>query len=159
MIPSSVARSISVARRSDADPGPSGQPVHVLDALELVGRDARFREDAKEQIRLPIDVGVDVIGKPGRQLLLERAVRSRRVRVGAQVVAAPSPLLWWVTRIDLLLVALGSVGLLLFLLFSDPARRSRVHGLAVLGAAFFCLQTVVLDAIVWPMFFPLGSGG
>ena len=76
----------------------------------------------------------------------------------AWMVESPSALLWWLIRADLALVALGSAGLLGTLWFLGPEKRARGHALAVLGLFAFCLQTVVLDAIVWPLYFPSGSG-
>ncbi len=72
----------------------------------------------------------------------------------AAVLAQPSALLWALVRLDLALVALGSLGLLASLL-ALPAVAPRGRMLAVLGLLPFCLQTVVLDALVWPAFFAL----
>jgi hypothetical protein len=49
-----------------------------------------------------------------------------------QTVAAPSFALWWVIRIDLALVGLGSLGLLASLLLLDPP-APRGCALAVVG--------------------------
>ena len=71
----------------------------------------------------------------------------------AHVIGQPNAAAWLAVRIDLALVALGSVGLLASLLALPPdAPRGRTW--AVVGLIPFCLQTVVLDAIVWPAFFP-----
>ena len=74
------------------------------------------------------------------------------------MVESPSTLLWWLIKVDLATVALGSAGLLATLCFLDAEKRAGGHALAVLGLLAFCLQTVVLDAIVWPLYFPTGSG-
>ena len=76
----------------------------------------------------------------------------------AWMVESPSTLLWWLVKADLALVALGSGGLLAMLCLQEAEKRARGHALAVLGLLAFCLQTVVLDAIVWPLYFPTGSG-
>lgn len=59
--------------------------------------------------------------------------------------------LWYVIWVDLGLVAAGSLGVLAGLARLEPRPRGR--GLALAGAAFFCLQTVVLDFLIWPWFF------
>lgn len=69
------------------------------------------------------------------------------------MVEHPSPFAWACVRIDLALVALGSLGLIASLLdLGSKAPRGRA--LAIAGLVPFCLQTVVLDALVWPAFFP-----
>jgi hypothetical protein len=65
----------------------------------------------------------------------------------------PSPALWTAVRIDLGLVALGALGLLAVLFGLGP-HAPRGRGWALLGLVPFALQTVVLDALVWPAFFP-----
>jgi hypothetical protein len=72
----------------------------------------------------------------------------------AWMLASPSAVLWWAIRLDLALVGLGSLGLAWALLALGPERpRGRV--LALIGLVPFCLQTAVLDALVWPLFFPV----
>jgi hypothetical protein len=56
--------------------------------------------------------------------------------------------------LDLLGVALGSLGLLAALAALAPRPPGRLRALALAGAAGFCVQTVLLDAIVWPLLFP-----
>lgn len=69
------------------------------------------------------------------------------------MIAQPSAWMWAVVRLDLACVGLGALGLLIALLKLDsPAPRGRT--LAVIGLLPFCLQTAVLDATVWPAFFP-----
>ncbi len=55
----------------------------------------------------------------------------------------------WIVRGVLILVALFSLGLLAALLGTKPREPRWAHALAVTGAACFCIQTVILDAIVW----------
>jgi hypothetical protein len=64
----------------------------------------------------------------------------------------PNTLLWWIVRLDLLVVGVASLAVLAALLRIGPGRAPWP---AVVGAAFFCLQTAVLDALIWPAFFPL----
>jgi hypothetical protein len=73
------------------------------------------------------------------------------------MLAAPSPLLWAAIRVVLAIVGLASLGLLVTLLDMKPASHRWAWGLAVAGAILFFVQTGILDAIVWPAFFPLGS--
>ena len=68
------------------------------------------------------------------------------------MLADPSALVWALVRIDLFLVGFGSVALFVVLLrLRDPYPRGRVA--ALIGLVPFCLQTAVLDAIIWPIFF------
>lgn len=71
------------------------------------------------------------------------------------MIHAPDPLLWAAIRLDLALVALGSIGLLASLLLARPRDRGPHWALAVAGALLFFNQTVVLDAVVWPALYPL----
>ena len=70
------------------------------------------------------------------------------------MIAAPSAALWVAIRTVLFLVAIGSLGILLAVASATPRAGDWSYGLAILGATAFCIQTVVLDAIVWPAFFP-----
>ena len=62
--------------------------------------------------------------------------------------------LWWVIRVDLFLVGFGSVGLFPALVMARSAKRGLPFILALAGLALFCWQTAVLDATVWPYYFP-----
>jgi len=59
----------------------------------------------------------------------------------------------WAVRIVLAMVGLASVGLLFALLKVEPRLPRWAHRLAVAGCVGFCLQTAILDAIVWVAFF------
>jgi hypothetical protein len=74
----------------------------------------------------------------------------------AEMVSAPSSGLWLAIRIDLALVGLGALGLLAALA-SLPADAPKGRRLAMLGLLPFCLQTAVLDAAIWPAYYPLPS--
>ena len=63
---------------------------------------------------------------------------------------APSAALWWAIRLDLAVVGLASLGLLAALIGDRPRGGGAFHTAAVLGLLCFCLQTAVLDAVVWP---------
>jgi len=64
------------------------------------------------------------------------------------------PALWTTIRVVLALVGIGSLGLLAALLTLSPVTSRRLYLLAVAGAVAFCVQTAVLDATVWPAYFP-----
>jgi hypothetical protein len=64
-------------------------------------------------------------------------------------VENPRVLAVWVVRGVLIFVALFSLGLLAALLGMRPRDPAWAQTLAVIGAVLFCVQTVILDAIVW----------
>jgi hypothetical protein len=67
-------------------------------------------------------------------------------------VAAPGAPLWVAIRAVLVAVGVGSLGLVAALLaLRDPPRG---RALALAGLVPFCVQTALLDAIVWPLYFP-----
>jgi mannose/fructose/N-acetylgalactosamine-specific phosphotransferase system component IIC len=59
----------------------------------------------------------------------------------------------WLVRLDLGLVAVGSLGLLLAVIYLKPRMLTRSRFAAILGGAALSLQTVVLDAIIWSVYF------
>lgn len=61
---------------------------------------------------------------------------------------------WWSIRLVLAVVGLGSLGLLLAIGSLRPISAGR-RRLALAGCAAFCFQTAVLDALVWPAYFPV----
>jgi hypothetical protein len=67
----------------------------------------------------------------------------------------PSLLLWAAIRVVLGIVGLASIALFLWILGTRPKGRRWFRALALAGAVLFILQTAVLDAIVWPAFFPV----
>jgi hypothetical protein len=69
------------------------------------------------------------------------------------MIAAPSNLIWFGIRLVLMLVGLGGLGMLSALLSIQP--RSPRLLVAFIGCIFFCIQTVLFDALVWPNFFVL----
>jgi len=70
----------------------------------------------------------------------------------SMMLSQPSPGLWVAIRVVLALVAVGSLGLFFSLWTLRPPREpGRVA--ALVGLVPFCLQTVVLDALVWPEYF------
>ena len=82
------------------------------------------------------------------------------VPLTAVMLQAPSALVWALVRLDLFVVAAGTLGLF-ELVLRRGAASARERWLALLGLLPFALQTVVLDALVWPAFFvgPAITGG
>jgi len=70
------------------------------------------------------------------------------------MLETPSALLWRTIRAVLAVVGAASLGLLGALLTLEPKGSRLAYGLALAGCVFFCIQTALLDAIVWPAFFP-----
>jgi hypothetical protein len=71
-----------------------------------------------------------------------------------EMLEAPGDALWLAIRVVLAVVGLGSLGLLAALLAVRPREPAWAHGLAVAGCVAFAVQTALLDALVWPAFFP-----
>jgi hypothetical protein len=69
------------------------------------------------------------------------------------MLEAPAPGLWPVVVAGLWLTLAGSLGLLAATWSKQPAWPPPWRVLAVLGAVAFCVQTVVLDGIVWVWLF------
>ena len=65
----------------------------------------------------------------------------------------PKKGLWLAIRLTLALVGLASITLLVALLTLNTREPGVAYWFAVGGAAAFCLQTAVLDMLVWPAFF------
>lgn len=60
-----------------------------------------------------------------------------------------SSLILWAARLDLAVVAVASLALL-FILIEIRLRLSAWSStLAIIGSVLFCIQTVLLDAIIW----------
>jgi hypothetical protein len=64
-----------------------------------------------------------------------------------------SMVLLWAVRVVLAVVGLASLSLLATLLNVEPRRPPWAYWLAVIGCVAFCLQTAVLDMIVWSAYF------
>lgn len=67
---------------------------------------------------------------------------------------APSAPLWAAIRGALALVGAGSLGLVAAIAVAGPAEAPVARSLAVAGALAFSFQTALLDALVWPAYFP-----
>jgi hypothetical protein len=70
----------------------------------------------------------------------------------AWMLMDPGLILWAIVRLDLVLVGIGSVGLM-YVLWTLPSPRPRGRAAALVGLVPFCLQTAVLDALIWPIYF------
>ncbi len=65
-----------------------------------------------------------------------------------------SGILWLAIRLVLYVVAAGSIGLLVALLALQPSQPAWAYRLAIAGSVAFCIQTALLDAVVWATLFP-----
>jgi len=65
----------------------------------------------------------------------------------------PTPGAWVLVRAALLLVAVGTIGLIIALFTMKPRAEGVAGVLALLGLLLFAVQTAFLDPIVWPQFF------
>jgi hypothetical protein len=70
------------------------------------------------------------------------------------MLAAPGDALWAAIRLALALVGAGSLGLLVAVASAGPATAPVARSAALAGALAFSLQTALLDALVWPAWFP-----
>jgi hypothetical protein len=70
------------------------------------------------------------------------------------MLESPSGGLWLAIRLVLFAVGIGSLGLLGALVAVRPHTPSVAYTLAIAGSIAFCSQTVLLDALVWPAYFP-----
>jgi hypothetical protein len=70
------------------------------------------------------------------------------------MLANPGQMLWTGIRLALFVVGGASIGLLAALLRLRPRPPGAAYGVAVAGSVAFLFQTAVLDALIWPMFFP-----
>jgi hypothetical protein len=69
-----------------------------------------------------------------------------------EYLATPGAALWWAMRVTLAIVGLASLALVFTLARLTPTGTAQT--LAVAGAIAFTFQTLVLDALVWPLYFP-----
>jgi hypothetical protein len=72
-----------------------------------------------------------------------------------RMIENPSLATWIIIRTVLALAGIGSLAMLAAILNVSPSPRGASHVLAVIGCIAFCLQTAVLDALVWTAYFPL----
>jgi len=72
-----------------------------------------------------------------------------------EMIEVPSAGLWLAIRVTLALVGLGSIGMMLAVASAAPHGAPGARRVALLGTLFFALQTAVLDALIWPVYFPV----
>jgi len=72
-----------------------------------------------------------------------------------RMLEAPSSALWVSIRVVLALVGIASVGLVGGLLLLNRRQPVWAYALAIAGSLAFAVQTALLDAIVWPAYFPV----
>jgi hypothetical protein len=70
------------------------------------------------------------------------------------MLEAPGGALWAAIRAVLGLVGIGSLSMVAAIAAAAPPRAPLARGIALAGALAFAFQTAVLDALVWPAFFP-----
>ena len=70
-------------------------------------------------------------------------------------VGQSSQALLWLVKIMLGVVGAASLGLFFALRKFRPPQPAWTYRLAMVGNIFFCIQTVILDAIVWGAYFQL----
>lgn len=70
------------------------------------------------------------------------------------MLESPSDARWLAVRAVLALVAVGSLGLVAALALARPAPARVARAVALAGALAFSFQTALLDALVWPAYFP-----
>lgn len=73
------------------------------------------------------------------------------------MIGDPGTAAWLAVRGVLFIAAFGSLGVLVGLFRATPRDRGAFWKLAVAGCLLFCNQTVVLDSLIWPAFFPTGG--
>ena len=71
------------------------------------------------------------------------------------MLGAPSRALWLAIRFVLALVGIGSLGLVAAVASAQPSEARLARSVAVAGGLAFSFQTAVLDALVWPTYFPV----
>jgi hypothetical protein len=71
------------------------------------------------------------------------------------MLANPAAGLWIAIRVTLALVGLGALAMIAALLLLDNHSKDLSYWLALAGSVFFAIQTSVLDALVWPSYWPL----
>ena len=88
----------------------------------------------------------------GKLMLLVLVPSACWLPLTSMMLSNPSPWLWFIIRVDLALVAVGSLGLFACL-WTLRSPGGPGHAAALVGLVPFCLQTVVLDALIWPAYF------
>jgi len=69
------------------------------------------------------------------------------------LIEHPGNQIWLADRLVLTIVGLASLGMLSALLSVQPRKPVLAFWLAITGCIFFCIQTAILDALVWTNYF------
>jgi hypothetical protein len=70
------------------------------------------------------------------------------------MIVSPGAGIWFAIQLALALVGVASLAMIWALLKVEPKKSKRAYRFALAGSLPFALQTAVLDALVWPAFFP-----
>jgi hypothetical protein len=71
------------------------------------------------------------------------------------MIQSPSPAVWLAIRLTLALVGVASLLMIAALIKMEPRSHGLSYKLALAGSVAFSWQTAVLDALIWPAFFPV----
>jgi hypothetical protein len=71
-----------------------------------------------------------------------------------RMIENPSLVTWIIIRAVLAIVGIASIVMLASIVRVSPHVQGPSHILAIIGCVAFCIQTAVLDAIVWTGYFP-----
>jgi hypothetical protein len=71
-----------------------------------------------------------------------------------EYLAQPSTAAWCAVRFVLAVVGVASLALIAAAAAIEPVSSPRHRAIAIAGACAFALQTALLDALVWPAYFP-----
>jgi hypothetical protein len=70
------------------------------------------------------------------------------------MIENPTPLLWIIIRLVLFTVGFSSVALLASFFTSNFDHSNWLYFASIIGLIFFCIQTMLLDALIWPYYYP-----
>ncbi len=70
------------------------------------------------------------------------------------MIDRPTATKWVIIRLVLGMVGVSALVLLVSLIVLEPREPAAAYWAAVIGVVFFCIQTALLDALVWPVYFP-----
>jgi hypothetical protein len=70
-------------------------------------------------------------------------------------LANPGTLLWFMIRIVLAIVGISSCALVWVLISLHTKETGLAYWLAVTGSIYFAFHTIILDMILWPIFFKM----
>jgi hypothetical protein len=70
------------------------------------------------------------------------------------MIDSPGKIKWYIIRLVLILVGVFSLVLLASLITLSPREPEVLYWASVTGIGFFCIQTALLDALIWPVYFP-----